>query len=117
MLKFFKRFRSSMKFMDRVSDEIGVDRKVFQTALTEMEVNFATYEQFFSQWTEEKNEATRLKKLCMLLIPKARLGAARLTLRFGEQPELETLVFRMIDYQEENFGVLDDPETYRRNSM
>lgn len=117
MFGFLKNFRSSMSFMTRISDEIGVDRKVFQTALTEVKVNFSACEQYFTSEDQDLEDHTRMRRLCMMLIPQARIGAAQLRMRFGDQPQLEKLVFTMMDYQKANLDVVEDPETYRRNAM
>lgn len=103
--------------MNRISGEIGVDKKIFKTSLTERGVNFAIVEQGFLLMDTTISEDVRLKKICMALIPNARLGAAQLRLKFGDQPQIEECVFKMIDFQEAHIGIVDDPAEYRRNAM
>lgn len=122
MLKFFKKFRSSGKFMDRLSEEIGVDKKLFKTALTELGINFSNLEQEFEQSALDGrelgfSEEVIVQRACMGIISYARLGGAKLITKFGKQPEIEVFMFAMIDYQETHIDVVDDPAAYRRDRM
>ncbi|MFA3919678.1 hypothetical protein [Ruegeria hyattellae] len=122
MLKFFKNFRSSDKFMDRLSLEMGVDRRLFKTALTELGINFSDLEKEFEQRAVHERESgfsddVIMQRACMGIISYARLGASQLIVKFGEQPEIESFMFAMIDYQEAHIDVVDDPEAYRRERM
>ena len=49
MLNFFKKLSSSAKFMDRLALEIGVEKKLFKAALTELGIDFSKIEQEFEQ--------------------------------------------------------------------
>lgn len=122
MLKFFKDFRSSDKFMDRLAKEIGVDKKLFKAALTELGINFSHLEKEFEQSTLDGRELgftdeVIMQRACMGIITYARLGGAQLIIKFGEIPEIEAFMFAMIDYQEAHIDVVDDPEAYRRERM
>ncbi|WP_152988322.1 hypothetical protein [Paracoccus sp. MKU1] len=57
MFSFFRDFRSSDKFMNRLALEIGVDRRLFKTALTELGINFATLEKEFKQRAVRERES------------------------------------------------------------
>lgn len=121
-MKFFKKIGSSNKFVNRLALEIGVDRRLFKTALTELGINFATLESEFKQRMEHEREAgfndeTIMQRACMGIISYARLGASQLIVRFGEQSEIETFMFSLIEYQEEHIDVVDDPDAYRRERM
>ena len=117
MINFFRRLRSSHNFMNRVADEIGVERGLFKTSLTEMKVNFSQYEEYFLSKDLHMEEQVRLKRISMLLILYARLGAAKLAMRFGNQPQIEDFVFKMIEYQQQHIDLVDDPDAYRSNSV
>lgn len=122
MLTFFKNFRSSDKFMNRLSQEIGVDKKLFKTALTELGINFSNLKKEFEQSTIDGrelgfSEEVIMQRACMGIISYARLGGAQLIAKFGEQPEIEAFMFAMIDYQEAHIDVVDDPDAYRRERM
>ena len=121
-MKFLRDFRSSDKFMNRLALEIGVDRRLFKTALTELGINFAVLEREFEQRAVHERKSgfsdeIIMQRACMGIISYARLGASQLIMRFGEQPELEAFMFAMIDYQETHIDVVDDPEAYRRERM
>lgn len=117
MFGFFRRLRSNANFINRVADEIGVERGLFKTALTEMKVNFSHYEEYFVSTDQHMEEQLRLKRISMLLILYARLGAAKLAMRFGNRPQIEEFVFKMIEYQQQHIAVVDDPDAYRRSSV
>ena len=122
MLRFFRDFRSSDKFMNRLALEIGVDRRLFKTALTELGINFVALEKEFLERAELERGAgfsneQIIQRACMGIISYARLGASKLIVRFGQQPEIQVLMFAMIDYQEAHIDVVDDPEAYRRDRM
>ena len=122
MLKFFKKLSSSNKFMDRLALEIGVERKIFKAALTELGINFSQVEQEFEQAASDGrklglSEEVIMQRACLGIITYARLGGAQLITKFGGQPSLETFMFTMIDYQEAHVDVLDDPAAYRRDRM
>ncbi|WP_335754566.1 hypothetical protein [Sulfitobacter sp.] len=117
MLKFFKKFRSSMKFGNRISQEIGVDNKIFQSTLTQMGINLSLLEEGFAQDDLHLVDEVRMQRLCMRVIPVARLGAAQLVIKFGNQPMIEGLIFKMIDYQNSHIEVVDDPAEYKREKM
>ncbi|WP_390915222.1 hypothetical protein [Pseudosulfitobacter sp. SM2401] len=103
--------------MSRVAENIGVETKIFKTSLTEMGVNFSHLEKAFLEDDLELGEEVRLKRFCMRLIPVARLGAAKLRIKFGDLSEIENLSFKMIDYQEANIGVVYNPDEYGREHL
>ncbi len=122
MLNFFKKFYSSDKFMTRLAIEIGVDGPLFKTALTELGINFAVLEREFEERSVQERKAGLsdemiMQRACMGIISYARLGASQLIVKFGQQPEIETFMFSLIDYQEEHIDVVDDPDAYRRDRM
>jgi hypothetical protein len=122
MLKFFKNLHSSGKFMDRLALEIGVEKKLFKAALTDLGINFSQIEQDFEQVALDGrklgfSEEVIMQRACMGIISYARLGGAQLIIRFGEQPSIEAFMFAMIDYQEAHIDVVDDPAAYRRERM
>lgn len=56
----------------------------------------------FDESAEElSNEQDRLKLFASRLIPYARQGIPKLTMRFGQQPQLEELYGKLTDYAPE----------------
>lgn len=122
MLNLFRKYRSSGKLMDQLAEEIGVDKKIFKTALTELGINFSNLEQEFEQSALDGrergfSEEVILRRACMGIISYARLGGSQLIVKFGEQPSFEAFMFALIDYQEAHIDVVDDPAAYRRDRM
>lgn len=88
MLGFLKTLFSSSRFMSRLADEIGVDRKLYKAALTEVGVNFAYYEAYYNGASKE-NDA-RIDILCLLAvqsIPETQAGAAQMLIKFPLEQE------------------------------
>jgi hypothetical protein len=91
--------RASLDWVDRLADEIGVDRKVFASALTEAGVNYAMWMKMYEAAAEdEPEEQERLRIFAMMLIPRAEEGLANLTVRFGQQPQILEVSVKMSHY-------------------
>ena len=93
------------KIVDRVADEIGIDRAVFKTALTEDGVNFAHYkiqlkaaEQMFS------TEKERFLFLATGSLRPAVRGLTKLAGKFPGQPEIAQAA-KAISYFSELHGI------------
>lgn len=122
MLKFFRKLYSSNKFINGLASEIGVEKKIFKTALTEIGIDFSQVMEEFERLKinsrkEGLSEELIMQKACLGICSYARLGGAKLIAKFGHQPSLETFMFALIEYQEDHVDILDDPEAYRRDRM
>lgn len=63
MLRFWLTVFRSSKFMNKLANEIGVDRGIYKTALTEAKVNFALYESMYSHEMNDKKLITQVLAL------------------------------------------------------
>ncbi|MEO1563936.1 MAG: hypothetical protein AAFR98_10915 [Pseudomonadota bacterium] len=92
-------FRASLVWVDRVADEIGADRKVFASALTEAGVNYAMWMKMFEAAAEEQpDERERMRSFALMLIPRAEQGLALMTSRFGKQAQIIEVSGRLAAY-------------------
>ncbi len=96
MIKFWWTVFRSSKFMNRLANEIGVDRSIYKTALTEVGVNFALYEGMYQQSADSK-QAT-LRNLALLSCEPAVAGAAVLQAKFPEQDGIREFVRQILRY-------------------
>lgn len=77
------------KVMNEIADEIGIERKIFKTALTEVQVNFAIIRNLKNQIVESGTpESEAIKELSIMCFDNAHDGLLRLEARFPNQPEI-----------------------------
>lgn len=83
--------------MEKLADEIGVDRKIYKTALTEVGVNFALYEQSYRAFQGPKDEAVR--NLAAETIEPAAEGALKLLQKFPSEPQNHSFIYQLEEYE------------------
>ncbi|WP_108813403.1 hypothetical protein [Loktanella sp. Alg231-35] len=98
MLKFWARLFKSSKFMNRLADEIGVDRQIYKSALTEVGTNFANYEAWFRRSSEP--EAEILRELATASCEPAAAGAKRLKVKFPKEQSIDRFLEQISRYNE-----------------
>lgn len=105
-------FRPSLEWVDRIADEIGADRKVFASSLTEAGVNYAMWMKMFEQAADDQpDERDRLRSFALMLIPRAEQGLLQMASRFGMQPQIAELASRMEAYSSRNDSNQDAGES------
>ncbi|WP_057463948.1 hypothetical protein [Pseudovibrio sp. POLY-S9] len=89
MRSLFKLF-GGFSFVKRVADEVGVDRRVFGTALTETGFNYATLRNINESLIEGGyTEQDALQECAQMCLKPALSGLLILEKKFPGQPEIE----------------------------
>lgn len=84
-----------------MADEIGIDRRVYKTALTQVGVNFAMYKmQFKDMVLIGVSEEDAIKLLAKDSLDAALSGLADLGEKYGTQPEIVAAISGIRKYCE-----------------
>lgn len=87
--------------MDRLAAEIGVDPKIYKTALTEMKLNFAAFNGMFEFAAEDTpSEKERITQFAQISLEGALEGAKRIKQRFPSESSIDDFIFRLGQYAE-----------------
>lgn len=90
MFGFLIRFFRSQEFMDRLAMEMGVDSRIYKTALTEVGVNFASFEKSFLITKRNfSSEQDCLIDFARSSISLAKDGAIKLQSRFPGEHSID----------------------------
>jgi len=99
MLKFWINFIKSLRFMNRLADETGVDRKLYKAALTEVNANFALYMAMYdAAKSDSRLDADPVKFLSRHLAGSALKGGLILLRRFPEQASIDEFLSSLKAY-------------------
>ncbi len=106
MLRFFKVLFSSSKFMNRLADEIGVDRRMYKAALTQAGTNFANYEAWYSSPVGQRSET--IGTMATSSCDPAKVGAAMLKAKFPNEESVDEFIRLVEQYQAHRSTYPDD---------
>lgn len=98
-------FPKGGKLMNEFADEIGVDRKIYKAALTEVGVNWETQETIFNGI--EIDSITRNEKVELLAkgtISAAWKGGVAIDRKFPNQPEMHKYLEAVSQYAAKHGG-------------
>tara|TARA_R110000744_G_scaffold354759_1_gene461185 strand:+ start:943 stop:1278 length:336 start_codon:yes stop_codon:yes gene_type:complete len=97
------------KTIKEIANEIGVEPRIFGTALTEMKVNYAVVKSQKEVLLKRNGELITLRFLALSLIPTALEGLMKLQEKFGGWGQEMLLMAQdaLQKYFHENEGALD----------
>ena len=107
MFGFFDFYFGGGKIVGKIAEEIGIEKKLFKTALTEVHINFAHVKLSYRIY-EGMGEAEALRSLAPEYLQPAFTGLELLARRFPNQPEIERGFSAIIRYKEYRVSELDD---------
>lgn len=98
--------------VNEMADEIGIERRIFKTALTEVGVNFAHLKGKKKSFIlSGKSEMDAIKELVFLSLESASAGLGRLEAKFPNQPDIDRAkasLSRWIESEAQNWERSDD---------
>jgi len=98
------------KVMNEIADEIGIERRIFKTSLTEARVNFAHFKNMKKVLIlGELSEQEAIKELAPMCYDASMRGMQILDSKFPQTPDIERAIASLIRYYEriEDNGELD----------
>lgn len=104
------------KTIKEIAVEIGVNHRVFGTALTEKQVNYAFIKAQKSVMVKAYGEHDTYRYLAISLIPTALDGLTMLQQKFGNQDQILLAKEVLVNYFNNNQDVLDKFENEKHYS-
>lgn len=104
------------KIVNRMADELGIERALYKTALTEEGINFAIYKIEFQAAADGfPNEGDRIAHLARHSINPAYRGLNKIAAKFPGQPQVASGIQVLESYAREH-GLLDDESSAENSS-
>lgn len=104
------------RMVSRMADELGVERALFKSALTEEGINFAIYKIVYRAAAEAfPNEDDRIAHLARHSINDAYRGLKRIGAKIPEQPQVASGIQALETYAK-NHGLLDEEPSTESSS-
>src|SRR6056297_1854709 len=104
------------KIVNRMADELGIERALYKAALTEEGINFAIYKNEFHAAADGfPNEGDRIAHLARHSINPAYRGLNKIEAKYPGQPQVASGIQVLEKYAREH-GLLDDEPSAENNS-
>ena len=100
MLRFLAGMFRGSKFMNSLADEIGVDRRLYKTALTQAGTNFANYEAWYDSPVGKRRET--IGTMATSSCNPAKVGAQMLKAKFPNEQSIDEFIRLIERYEAEN---------------